>query len=105
MNTIKSIKKEYEKVVKKYIYYFSKQQNLNFDGWVGDEIGGIAWFGDIAFNFSDIMMHLNTNQPKENIIQWHFDNIENHQKTLINYKSYIMGLRIKDMPPPPTSPI
>ena len=83
---------------------FAKKQDLQFDGWVGDDIGNVSCFsGEYYFNLSDIILDLKTKQPKGFILQWHIEylefnvskEIEEHKN--INYKSYIMGLRFKDL--------
>ena len=73
---------------------FAKKQELEFDGWISDEVGGVALFsGSFSFNFSEIMLDIRTKQPKGLIIQWQNDCDNNQKKQYINYKSYSMGLR------------
>ena len=46
------------------------KQQIDFDGWVGDEIGGINFIClSIFFNLSDIILDLNTKQPKGQILK------------------------------------
>jgi hypothetical protein len=68
------------------------------DGWVCDEVGGIASFAcQYFFNLSDIILDLNTKQPKGNILNWQSEDVDfnmfNEKQQHINYKSYTMGLR------------
>lgn len=100
--TIPQLKKQYEEVCNQYITKFVKKQELDFDGWVGDEVGGIASFStQYFFNLSDIILDLNTKQPKGLILEWQNNGVENALNTpfseTINYKSYTMGLRNKDL--------
>ena len=95
---MKTLKKQLEAVVDKYIKAFEKKQELSFEGWIGDEIISIACFeGEINFfNFTDIVYDINSNQPPELITQWMQDSVDN-QSTSINYKTYSKGLRFEDL--------
>lgn len=81
-----------------------KKQDLDFDGWVGDHIGETAVFScQYYFNLSDMILDLKTKQPKRLILRWQDDYIdfnigkEPEDRKEINYKSYTMGLRLKDL--------
>jgi hypothetical protein len=61
-------------------------------------VGGIASFAcQYFFNLSDIILDLNTKQPKGNILDWQSEDVDfnmfNEKQQHINYKSYTMGLR------------
>lgn len=96
MEDIKKLKQIYEKACNDYVAIFIEKQEMDFDFWVGQEVGGIASCGDFFFNFSDIAYDINTNQPKGLIIDWYYDNLGNQDK-MINYCSYTKGLRISDI--------
>lgn len=92
------LKQMYEYVCNQYIRKFCNKQRMDFDGWVADEIGGIAEFASqYFFNMSDIMMDINTRQPIGLILNWQNEGVdahfENDKSANINYRSYIMGLR------------
>lgn len=98
----KSILKElnamYETACEGYVEEFCKKQELEFDGWVAEEVGSIASFCcQYFFNMSDIILDLNTKQPKGLILNWQNDGVDfnmfNEKTEYINYKSYTMGLR------------
>jgi hypothetical protein len=94
---IKALKELYESACNGYVELFSKKQGIEFDGWVGDEVGGIASFiHQYFFDISEIVYDINTNQPKGLIIEWQQDMIENGNVE-INYYSYSKGLRLKDV--------
>ena len=98
MKTIKLalLKSMYETACNQYVQKFANKQGIEFDGWVGDEVGGLAAFNcEYFFNISEIVLDINTKQPKCAILNWQNDNVEFDQK--INYKSYTMGLRCKDL--------
>lgn len=89
---------QYEQVCNEWIRLFCEKQEIDFDGWIGDEIGGKASFIEqYCFNLSDIILDLNTNQPKWTILNWQSEDIDhnflNDKNQHINYKSYTMGLR------------
>lgn len=98
-STIKlsKLKKDYEFVVSEYIQKFCNKQGLEFEHWIGDNIGGIACFGDIFYyNFQDIVWDINSKQPKHQIINWLYECVDNPEKS-INYYSYSNGLRFPDL--------
>jgi len=98
MKTIKinKLKKQYEFVCNEYVTKFCNKQELIFEGWVGDTIGGVACCNDFYFNFHDIVWDVNSNQPKASIIDWYYSNLKEAEKS-INYYSYTKGLRISDL--------
>lgn len=107
--TIQQLHKQYKDFCQEFITKFCRKQGLDFDGWVGSEVGGIAEFiGQYFFNISDVILDLTTKQPKGLILSWQDDGLDyalNEGGTeRINYKSYTMGLRYADLTPKPTSP-
>lgn len=87
------LEKKYISVCNKYIKKFCKKQDVDFEGWVGDIVGGIAYCGDFFFNFHDIALDVNTEQKKGLIFDWYNATIETPEKA-INYYSYTKGLRM-----------
>ena len=99
---LQQLKKQYEFVCNEYIKKFCNKQGIEFDGWVCDEVGGIASFAyQYFFNLSDIILDLNTKQPKGNILDWQSEGVDfnmfNEKQQHINYKSYTIGVRYKDL--------
>lgn len=91
-------KRQYELVCNEFVQKFCDKQEIDFDGWVGNEIGGIALFAcQYSFNLSDIILDLTTKQPKGLILEWQNADVDfnmfNENQQFINYKSYTMGLR------------
>lgn len=87
------LKQNYESACNEYVKAFAKKQGLVFDYWIGDEVGGIASFScQYFFNMSDMVIDIETKQPKFLILKWHDELTICHPKTM-NYKSYTMGLR------------
>lgn len=94
---LNKLKKQYEFVCNEYVTKFCNKQELDFDGWVGDNIGCIAYFGDVFFfNFQDIVWDINTKQKKGLIIEWLYESIDNAENS-INYYSYTKGLRYENI--------
>jgi hypothetical protein len=119
--TIKQLNNQYESICNQWIEKFCTKQDLDFDGWIADEVGGIASFAcQYFFNLSDIILDLITKQPKGLIISWQIEDVDFYMsqykedldfifnininfrsnvmgligyKEKINYKSYTMGLR------------
>jgi hypothetical protein len=95
-----TLQRRYEINCNEYIKRFCKKQELDFEYWVGDNIGGVASFGDVYFfNFTDIVWDINSNQPKGLILDWLEDCLD-QQKTvigIINYFSYSKGLRFTNL--------
>jgi len=99
---LQKLNKKYEFVCNEYIRKFCNKQEIDFDEWIGDEIGGIASFcSQYFFNLADIILDLNTNQPKGIILDWQSDGVDCHfsnpEIVSINYKSYTMGLRYEHL--------
>jgi hypothetical protein len=90
------LEKRKEKTVMAYIDAFCEKQDLHFDSWVGNDIGGLADFNDLCFNFQDIVWDINSSQKKGLIIEWISESIDNPGKS-INYYSYTLGLRFSDI--------
>lgn len=98
----KELNKKYEFVCNELVKKFCNKQNLQFDYWISDEVGGIASFSNsYFFNLLDIILDLETKQPKGLILNWQDEGVEfhisNEDMPHINYKSYIMGLRYEQL--------
>lgn len=96
------LKMQYELVCNEYIRRFCEKQDIEFDGWVADNVGGIASFiSQYFFNIDDIVLDINTNQPVGLILKWQMDGVDynmfNDNPQHLNYKSYTMGLRYEDL--------
>lgn len=90
------LKQQYESVCNEYLEKFCEKQEMTNEGWVGDEVGGIAVCSDFFFNLRDIAYDINANQPAGLIVNWYYESVENHPKE-INYFSYCMGLSFEDI--------
>lgn len=88
-----TLQERYESICSEYIQEFCKKQEMDFEGWVGNTIGGIAVCNDFFFSYQDIVLDINSNQPKGLIVDWYYQNLETPEKS-INYYSYTKGLRL-----------
>lgn len=98
----KTLSKLYKDVCNEYVRLFCKKQGLDFDGWVGNEVGGIAAFSSqYFFGINDIVLDIDTDQKKYLILEWQSDVVEHNMFSAniqnINYKSYTMGLRYEHL--------
>jgi len=85
-------------VVEKYIQKFEKKHGYEFSYWVSDQVGEMACFIEqYYFNFDDIRHDIDNNVKKGLIFQWQDEGVENGGKDNINFKSYVLGLRYKDL--------
>ena len=56
------IKKEFEKVCNAYIEKLTKILDVDFCGWIGDEVGSVANFSnDMFLDFSNIKYFVDNN--------------------------------------------
>ncbi|GIJ96581.1 hypothetical protein CAPN001_11500 [Capnocytophaga stomatis] len=95
------ILKNFEKASIQLVEAFAEKQELDFEGFVGDDPAGVACFSwSYFFNISDIYHDLKTNQPKDLIIEWHDESAERTSQDdnpkWINYQSWTMGKRYED---------
>lgn len=88
-NTLKlsKLKEQYNFICNEYVSRFCNKQGVEFFGWVGDTVGGIALCSDYYLNHSDIVWDINSRQPKGLIFRWYNDCIEIPENA-INYFSY-----------------
>ena len=90
--SVETLQKQYITICNKYVKLFTKKQGLDFDGWVGEQVGGIASFNcEYFFNMDDIVLDINIDQPIGAILKWQDDNMASFEH--INYYSYTNGLR------------
>lgn len=96
------LKAQYEYCCNEYVKQFAAKQAVDFEGWVGFEIGGVACFnGQYFFNLSDIIIDINTKQKKGLIIKWQDESVEHASNggyfDSMNYFSYTKGLRFDQL--------
>ena len=67
--TVEDLKIRYNIIVSKYTDKFCEKHGLYLRFWVA-EVGDVACFGDLFFDFRNIKYDIDTNQPKGLIIEW-----------------------------------
>jgi len=82
---------EYEKIVRKYVRTFCKKEDVEFDWWVADRIGGVGSFGDLFLDFDTIRLNIEEKRPKGEIFDWYWATVETGIN--VNYSSWCMGYR------------
>jgi hypothetical protein len=87
------LQKDYHDAVMAYIKAFEAKQELEFYGWVGGNLGEVAVFSDMYIDFCDIVLDIDSQQPKGLIAEW-YETINSEKSG--NYRSYCMGYRNLD---------
>ncbi len=85
-----------------YVCAFAKKQGLEFEYFANELTCDFVAFGDYYFSLADIILDIQSDQPKGKIIDWQNDGIGYHMAggtENINYSSYCMGLRFEDLTP------
>jgi hypothetical protein len=92
---MQTLKQQFENVVEQYIDAFCEKQGVHKDN--NDcRVGDVIEINDAYLNFDEIRLDIDTNQPKGEIFKWYWDN-EYLDGKIINYYSYVKGLRVKDL--------
>lgn len=90
------MRKELDKIIKKYISEFEKKHDLLFEFAVNDDLLDVLSFGYVYFfNTYDVIFDIDNNLPNGLIVEWLEYNLENKQ--FINLKSYSNGFRIENL--------
>jgi hypothetical protein len=97
---LKELQRQYEFICNEYVRKFCNKQGMQPSFWVANLVGDIVCIDEYYFfNFSDIVLDINSKQPKGAILEWYDDNEAQRSegKGIINYYSYALGLRVKDL--------
>lgn len=90
----KDLKKDYEDAVSAYVRAFSKQMNMRFGGWIGDEVGGMADFDDYySLDFADVKRCVDEGYEWDEVLEWYDYCVEAGMYGIAtpNLKSWMMG--------------
>ena len=85
---MEKLKKDFETAVMNYVEFFCIKQQCDFEGWIGDEVGGVGEFRDYYFNISDIIYDVDNEVDARKIFRWQ-DYCVEHEDTKLNYSSYL----------------
>ncbi len=87
------MKEKFEKAVAEYVNVFCRKHDLQFNYWVGDNVGTIAECSDYYFNFNDIRLDIDTKQPKGKIFDWYDSSLKENEDKNVNYYVYCMATK------------
>ena len=92
----------YSKLVAKYIGHFCEKEDMEFNGWVGDLIGEVAYINDYHLDFNDIRKSVDFEMPKGMIIEWHDQSVEYALENdcsdfRINLTTYFKGIKYENL--------
>ncbi len=79
---------QYKSLCKKIINEFLKKHETNFEWWLNDEIGTSAEIGGHLIDFSDIIIDLEENVPKDCIWEY-YTSLSESSEQYIFYSEYI----------------
>jgi hypothetical protein len=90
-------RKGLELYIDRYTQLFCDKHEVEYnpENWIGGK-GEVIEIGDMFINFSDIRIDLEEKVSKEIFAEWYWNVTENNL-LFINYKSWIKGLRPKDL--------
>ena len=87
---------EFTETMNEFIDYFCDKQQICFEGWVGDNPGGVAMFTNgMNLYFHDIVLDVMSDASPGEITAWYRQAEAGAiaGKAIINYNSYIKGFR------------
>jgi len=85
-----NIQSIYADCIRLYTSFFANKQELDFQGWVGDDRGGVALFSDNYFiNFSDIVYDVENGIEKNIILDWYEMSKESDNRVHVNFPNYL----------------
>lgn len=90
------MKKRFENAVAEYIKAFTKKHDIEFDGWVADQIGTVGMFADYYFDLEDIRRDLDQNMTQGDIFKWYDMRMQKKHEHL-NYYSYCLKDQISKL--------
>lgn len=70
-----TLKKDFAEIAALYIYKFRIKHELDFDYWVADRVGEIAFFGDYCFSFNDIRFDIDNKIEETYILDWYDESL------------------------------
>ena len=83
-----SLKERYETLVDIYIDHFCKKHDCEFEWWVADRIGEIAYVNGYYIQFDDLRLDIDEKVEKTKIWQ-HLDYVSDATNTSVNFFNYL----------------
>lgn len=81
------LRTNYENACNNYIAEFERMSEFNFEGWIGNDVGGIALFGDYTIDFYDIVYIVDNDVLIDTFIDWHWFSVD-YEECRINLRNY-----------------
>lgn len=92
-NSIRVLKQNYKVAVVAYIEVFEEKQDVKFEGWAGDEFGGVAYMGVVLINFNAIRYDIDVNAPKGAYIDYYEHQPINKNTSYANWLKMVHGIK------------
>ena len=87
-----NLKEKYENIVNEYLEVFSKKFEVDFEGWICGEVGGINEAADMFLNFETIRYTVDNNVSFEDLYNWYWFCVDLNEVS-INQKNYMRFLQ------------
>lgn len=84
-------KDKFNEIANLYIRLFEEKHEIDFDYWIGDEIGGVADFNSYCLNYDDVRRDIDEEVDKTVFFAWYDYNFNTDQ--YVNYKSWLMNYK------------
>lgn len=88
----KDIKNQYENSVNAYVLAFEKKYEIDFEFWVGDEVGTVALFADYYISFETIKFCVDNNVEWFKFVLWYSYIMDINLKSFIKLYDDFIGL-------------
>ena len=85
-------KELYESGCLGYVHQFETKHSIEFDGWVGNEVGELASFNEMFVNFRDLKFDIDSNLPEQIFAEWYYDCLD--KGVVKPLKQYYIELQI-----------
>lgn len=82
------MKIKYKKICEQYTAALSELLEIDFDGWIGENIGEVAMFGDYIFDFQNIRYAIDHNVKAQDFIEYYYFCLE-YQEAFYNIDAYM----------------
>lgn len=88
---VKELKNRLDGLIMEYVALFEKKHEMQFDFWVGDDVGDVGMFGDFYVDFRTIRFDIENDIEESLFIRWYDESLLNHEngKTVLNYETYV----------------
>ena len=92
--TKEQLKSNYRQAANAYLIEFCRKHDLENDGWIGGDAGGVANCSDYCVDMQTIVDDINLDAPEAEFFKWYEYRLELGMlgvKVLPNFRSWIKG--------------